>query len=182
MIHAMPPEPNPDGSYTFSEEELKNIRAYLDALKQEHITKASRMQYVKEAKACLPSKQQQKLDAARFEALTQKQIKEYEASKKPPEKSPEILAIEKALKDRYEKDLERLQQSHHRDLKKHLANGYTYAAVSDRCKEELNRLTKTYENDLKRYTQEHKEAQKILKEMQERSAKEGLNPDRSRRL
>jgi len=95
--------------------------------------------------------------------------------------SPEVLAIEKALKERYEKDLERLQQSHRRDLKNHLSNGHTYAVVSDRCKEELNRLTKTYENDLKRYTDEHKKAQKILKDMEKQSRTDSLKPDQPRR-
>lgn len=168
----MPPEPNPDGSYTFSLQEIENLCSYFEALKQPDITQEARLQYVQEAQAHLPTEQQQQQHADKFESLIQKQILEHEARyypptppQKPEPPSPELVALEKALKERYEKDLERLQQSHRRDLKNHLSTGDTYALVSDRCKTELARLKTTYETDLKRYTQEHQDAQKLLKEL-----------------
>lgn len=178
----MPPEPNPDGSYTFSEEEIKNIRSYFEALKQPRITQDCRLEYIKEAQALLPSEKQQEKDAGRFEALTQKQIKEYEASNKPPEKSPELLAIEKALKERHEKDATLLAKSHRAEVNQSRGTCDNVNAVLDRHEKERQRLKTTYDADLKRYTQEHKEAQKLLKEMEERSAKESLKRDQSRRI
>ena len=124
--------------------------------------------------------------------------------------SPEILdAFAKALRERNDKELERIQERHDREIidfkqlyddiiKDKLAR-FPAAEHEDIIKEqtlyrdqriaEMNRETywklwekkDEYPRELERYVKEYQDAQKILKEYEERSRVDSLKPDQPRR-
>ena len=68
----MPPEPNPDGSYNFSLDEIEVLNQSLEALKSHAITHNARLHFIEEAQAILPTEQQQHEHADKFEAIAQR--------------------------------------------------------------------------------------------------------------
>ena len=169
IIPAMsePPEPNPDGTYTFSAEAVQELRNAIYRLAQAR-NDAECIAAIDKAYNILPIPpllEKQKKEA--FEANIQKQMLEYEAANKREPPPPQIIALEKALKERYEKESHLLGQSHRAEMKG-LMSEEKYHEIADRQAKEREKLEATYRSDLKRYIQEAKDSQKLIKEMEER--------------
>lgn len=161
-----PPQPNPDGTYTFSAEAVQELRNAIYRLAQAR-NDAECIAAIDTAHNILPIPpplEQQKKEA--FEANIQKQMLEYEAANKREPQSPEIAALERALKERHAKEIELL--NHRQTAERKQA---TAAEIPDlirqQAKEQRDHLTK-FDTDLKRYTQEAKESQKLIKEIEDR--------------
>ena len=152
-----PPEPNPDGSYTFSPDALAQLRSCLDALKQPDLPHATVLQYIAEAQAQLPTH------------ITP---------------SAELLATEVALLQRYAEELQKLtksQESEMDSMMRQAAVGGDDAWITqlhENHDKERRDLEAQYQTDLTRFRKEDRDAQRLLQRMaEERPAQATRRPD-----
>jgi hypothetical protein len=175
------PQPNPDGSYTFTHDEIETLRSYFEALKQPDITQEAKLQYIQEAQAFLPTEQQQQEHADEFEAIEQKRIEfsdTYHSNLKELAAQQLKETLQEALKQRQEKETQRLDQSHKAELKP-IMSEEKFHDIADRQEKERSRLKAQHEAETQRYIREHEDAQKIAKQLEEQS-RDTLKPHQPR--